>query len=163
MNKKYIGIIALSTLFLAYIFHRNYAFIPTAQDCGAAINPRGRLVDDFERGIKCMLAGHKDVYLGNIAGVIYERIPKQYESKEIQLIRLPEGGFILYTKKGERNARLLEKLDSENINIRRNDFLAGYLLGYAEEDIKYFYDQNKISTFEQDKTNAMKWIASNTK
>lgn len=133
---------------------------PSKENCGAAVSKRGLVADTFERAIECMKAGYKDVYLGGISGVIYERIPEEYDSKKIQLIILPDGGFILYTKKGEKNAELLAKAIEEKYH---NAYLRGCLLGYDEEDIKYFYERDKDQTFNEDKAAAQKWIAKNTK
>lgn len=164
MNKNYIwlaiAIFAISIIFIWY--KKNYSFIPSAQTCGAAVTPEGTIPRGFEEEIKCMLAGHKDVYFGNIANVIHDRIPEQYAKQEIQLIILPEGNFVLYTKKGEQNAHLFAKQDEDEL-LRKNHYLTGHLLGYSEEDIKYFYEKNKFQAYEQDKKAAENWIKEQSK
>lgn len=162
MNKKiylYLAL-ALAIVIIIIAYNRIYTFIPSAKNCGPAINLQGQGADTFERGIQCMLSGYKNVYLGDISSIIYERIPEHYASREIQLITLSNGGFILYTQKGKNNAHLLELALKGDF---KNDYLMGYLLDYPEEDIRYYYDRNKITTFEQDKANSLKWVKEHTK
>lgn len=159
MKKRYLLLAITIAIFIIFIWYKNnYSFIPSVKTCGAAINrDEVKIEDSFERGIQCMLAGHKDVYYGNVAGIIYDRIPEQYAKREIQLITLPDGNFVLYTKKGERNAHLFAKQDQDELS-RKNHYLTGHLLGYSEEDIKYFYERNKFANYEQDKNEAIKWL-----
>lgn len=166
MNKKSffwkcaISICLLAGVVIAYKKMYANKFIPSAAHCGAALSSRGQQDDTFERGLACMLAGHKKVYLGNVAGILYERIPEQYASKQIQAFYLADGNFILYTDDGVKEAKLL----AEQINSSyQNHYLSGKLLGYSEDDISFFYNRNHIDTFEQDKKAASKWIQEHTK
>lgn len=162
MKKILLLLMSLFALGILVVTKRkNNSFAPSPTACGAAISRNGIIEDSFERGVQRMLAGHKDVYFGNIAGIIYDRIPEQYAKQEIQLITLPDGGFILYTKKGAHNAKLFAK-QFEDESARKNHYLAGHLLGYSEEDIKYFYERNKFANYEQDKSQARIWVGKNS-
>ncbi|CAN5184595.1 hypothetical protein BH09DEP1_BH09DEP1_3910 [soil metagenome] len=169
MKKRYLLLAAVLTIFGFFIWYiKNYSFIPSAKTCGAAVNPNAQLEDTFERAIECMLAGHKDVYWGNINGILQERAPQQFADREIQAIYLPFGSFILYTKKGDQTAHLLEQLIQEEDKHgfafeQKNHYLFGRLLGYSEEDIKYFYERTKLASYDQDKNKAIRWIAQNSK
>lgn len=169
MEKRYLLLVIINALFLIFIWNKNkYSFIPSAQTCGAAVKREGTTPASFEQAIQCMLAGYKDVYLGNVAGFIFERIPDEYTKQEIQLITLPNGNFLLYTQKGERNARLLEKAIKEEARNsdsfdERNHYQFGHLLGYREDDIQYFYEKNNLANYEQDKNDTLSWLEHNQK
>ncbi len=155
----FIGFIAGLLIVILFNKTTQINFIASAENCGASISARGIQVDTFLRGLACLKAGYKDVYVGNIIGVLFEYISEEYAKKEIQIILEPDGKFILYTQKGARSAQFLVKAREENIN---NDYLIGHLLGYKEEDIKFFYDRNQIKTFDQDKKAAIEWLKSHS-
>jgi hypothetical protein len=153
---KIVALISLiAVAIIAYKKNFYNKFVPLPENCGAAMSARGIQAGTFLNGLACLKAGYKDVYLGNIVTVLFEYIPEEYAKKEIQIIVEPDGNFILYTQKGAQNAQLLVKAREENIS---NDYLNGHLLGYKEEDIKFFYDRNQITTLDQDKKDATEWL-----
>ena len=155
-NKKVTWIASFSILFI-FLLVRNFSnkFIPTAKTCGAAISRQQLIVDTFDRGIQCLLAGYKNIYLGNLAGILYEYMPKQIDAQEIHVLVLDDGEFILYNAKAEENARLLAQQTKEKYI---NPYLDGKLLEYTPEDIKFFYERNKRPGYEQDKVAAEQWL-----
>lgn len=172
-------IFSLSNLFCT---ESDVPFIPTQQNCGAAITRNQPLmIDTVERAIACIQAGYKHIYWGD-----QEEIDQKFphlSNKDIKFLNVPNKQRIIYTQKGCLSAHLLadylteyfktiqrlkkfkdptlaqkqqlEHLDSFN---GRNHYLIGQLLQYNEDDIKYFYERNKIKTFDKDKKTACQWI-----
>jgi len=66
----------------------------------------------------------------------------------------------LYTKEGKEYADALKEYLTRQRQSKdeNNHFLIGKLLGYSESDIKYFYEDNKLTTFEADEKEAAKWL-----
>lgn len=177
MKKIIIYVLLLSFFVVRTMYDQK--FIPSKETCGATISLReGAKMNDFQRGLQCMISGYKNVYFG----------PTEDPGKTA---RLPNGikkilvldgeSLILYTPQGEKNAKLLEhylnykykKLnhfmkifkDYEKPQKKyekiysKNDYLIGHLLGYSENDIEFFYTRNKQhSKYESDRKKSEKFI-----
>lgn len=155
-------------------------FIPSAQTCGAAIKKEGQeaVVDDINHRIACMIAGFKDIYWG--AASELNTIDEQFlplENYSIGKIIIPAAlnfgvaeGLLLYTPQGEKNARLFMRMLQQAINQKKlykggtlyNEYLAGMLLGYFEQDIEHYYKDVIKGESAEDKKKAEEFIARET-
>lgn len=123
---------------------------PSHYFSGATAKKSGMIIDRTEKDeIWSLFAGFKDVcWIGVDLEILKGYIQgygKLYQDIRCAVIKNPgfPSSYIVYSlPKGEKFALLFAKQAMEKTG---NPYLTGHLLGYDDEDIKYFYekDQNK--------------------
>jgi hypothetical protein len=119
---------------------------PSRTTCGAAVSlsKRSPLAGTTRLEMACLLHGSRHVVWGTLKGVQAE-LSNEY----VDFVRLAsaenikEIDGVSYRPEGERNALLFAKqnLLNEQSDSPSNDYLQGYLLGYDEKDIEFFYQR----------------------
>ena len=149
--------------------------------CGANVKEGNIVIErSVKQEIKCIFKGCKNVglYTGTFILNLIEKIGKKYPDKEIRYVlaqdtfvpnkelfepSLPEERLILFSEEGKKDALLLQKAINEG---KQNCYLLGKLLGYDEEDIKYFYlndnEEYGIEEFLKDKEFTEEFIRENS-
>lgn len=149
----------------------SYTPSPSQNNCGAAISKEYLREDNINQALACMEAGFREVYYGSteqISDIAPEL--KQFYEKSVNKLEfyadIPQNNLkslIIYTKRGEKNALMLQKyylegsLTSYCANVRAkidpasipflrevlalggNSHIMGTLLGYAPNDIIFYY------------------------
>jgi hypothetical protein len=128
-------------------------YAPSQEFCRAIINPDVYIpsIHQTERDIACLVMGFRDVISINelfMQSLLDKKHPddqpfealriilqNKINSKQIHILKGPQQLF-LYSNTGKENARLLVQQDVERI---ANPYLYGFLLGYREGDINFFY------------------------
>ncbi len=126
---------------------------PSIHECGAAISRIYPRRDTINQALACMKNGFRSVYWGydNEDEIIVSELRDFYST----LNKLTVGtNYIFYTDKGTRNALLMQKYFIEQDRLHKfmfyNPYLMGKLLGYAEDDILFFYQRGAyLTSFDQ--------------
>lgn len=115
---------------------------PSINECGAAISRTNPRRDTINQALACMKNGFKSVYLGDEYEIEFIAPELRDFYATINRRTLPIGS-IFYTHEGTRNALLLRKylIERDSLLIAGNPYLMGTLLGYAEDDILFFYQR----------------------
>ena len=117
---------------------------PSVDDCGAAISRTHPRKGTINQALACMKNGFRSVYLGSDYENTVEFIAPELRDFYATVNKLTVGTHcILYTHTGTRNALLLRKyfLERDLPFVANNPYLLGILLGYAEDDILFFYQR----------------------
>jgi len=116
---------------------------PSIDECGAAISRTHPRRDTINQALACMKNGFKPVYWGydNEIEHIAPELRDFYST--VNKLTLPMG-YLIYTDDGTRNALLIRKymLETKPFFMANNSYLLGTLLGYAEDDILFFYQRS---------------------
>lgn len=135
---------------------------PKAKTCGAAVSVQARPsisgspIYDFA----CLIAGYRSVIWEDVESLtalieqssqeIFKTVAEQLTIKNNEAIKkiyqdhdIHQIEGVSYTAKGEREALLMAKklLSHANNKLAQNSYLEGILLGYAPEDIDFFYQR----------------------
>ncbi len=130
-------------------------FVPSKETCGAAIRQEGQeaVKDNINHALACMIRGFKDVYWGaesELETIDEKFLPlEQYAIKKLftdPQVTFGQTLLLLYTPRGEKNARLFLRMLEQSIKQKKiykdafyNEYLAGMLLGYSPEHIEHYY------------------------
>ncbi len=108
-------------------------------------------IDDPNQSLACMVAGYKKVYYGGIDDIseINNQIKLVLKAEGVRAITLstpPLNSLIMYRPEGEKEGLQFVKYLWENrrdqiiFQTERNDYINGFLSGYPEKDIEFYYN-----------------------
>lgn len=136
---------------------------PTGEKCGAAISlsKRGSFSGTARLNITCLIEGTRKIAWNTLKDVKDELIDEYNTFAQlIKSEQIQELDGLSYRPEGKRNTLLFikQKWIYEHDDFSANDFLQGYLLGYDENDIEFFYQRFEFREQQKEKNDTSVFV-----
>ncbi len=120
--------------------------------CGAAVglSKINNFAGSARLEMACLLQGSKKIVWGSLQELKNELLSEySYFEQLVKAENIQEIDGVLYRPEGKRSALLFikQKLLYEQDDAKSSDFLQGYLLGYSEKDIEFFYQRGAFRIY----------------